>query len=129
MFNSCCMVNINVDVSNWTAITRMFAQTYSNSYMDNITIKMGSKLASVINMFQNCKASNITFTEDSVIACRGLDFSSCPLTHDSLMSIVNALQDKASLGTTGTITLGTTNLAKLTDGEKAIATQKGWTLA
>ena len=129
MFNSCCMVNINIDISNWTAATRTFAQTYSNAYMENITIKMGDKLTSVTNMFQNCTAANITFTEDSVIACKGLDFSSCPLTHDSLMSIVNALQDKASLGKTGTITLGTTNLAKLTDGEKAIATQKGWTLA
>jgi hypothetical protein len=27
-----------------------------------------------------------------------------------------------------TVTLGTTNLAKLNDAEKAIATQKGWTL-
>ena len=32
-------------------------------------------------------------------------------------------------GTVWTVTLGTTNLAKLTDAEKAIATQKGWTLA
>lgn len=31
--------------------------------------------------------------------------------------------------TTHTLTLGTTNLAKLTDAEKAKATQKGWTLA
>ncbi|MEE0840040.1 MAG: hypothetical protein U0L72_05750, partial [Acutalibacteraceae bacterium] len=30
---------------------------------------------------------------------------------------------------THTLTLGTTNLAKLTDSEKAIATEKGWTLA
>lgn len=31
--------------------------------------------------------------------------------------------------TTHTLTLGSTNLAKLTDEEKAIATEKGWTLA
>jgi hypothetical protein len=31
--------------------------------------------------------------------------------------------------TTKTLTLGSTNLAKLTDEEKAIATNKGWTLA
>lgn len=51
------------------------------------------------------------------------------LTHDSLMSFVNALMDYSGSGTTYTMTMGTTNLAKLTDGEKAIATQKGWTLA
>jgi hypothetical protein len=32
-------------------------------------------------------------------------------------------------GETKTLTLGATNLAKLTNEEKAIATQKGWTLA
>ena len=55
----------------------------------------------------------------SVSGCNKLD-------HDSLMSIINAL---ASITTTLTCTLGSTNLAKLTDAEKAIATEKGWTLA
>jgi hypothetical protein len=31
--------------------------------------------------------------------------------------------------TTKTLTIGSTNLAKLTDAEKKIATDKGWTLA
>lgn len=53
---------------------------------------------------------------------------STKLTHDSLMSIVEALQDYSATGATGTVTLGADNLAKLSDGEKAIATQKGWTL-
>lgn len=53
------------------------------------------------------------------------------LTHDSLMSIINALKDYSedTSGKTYTLTLGSTNLAKLTDAEKAIATEKGWTLA
>ena len=53
------------------------------------------------------------------------------LTHDSLLSILNALEDKTSdnSGTTWTIGLGPTNIAKLTANEKAIATQKGWTIA
>ena len=48
------------------------------------------------------------------------------LTHDSLMSIINNL---ATVTTTQTLTLGSTNLAKLSSEEKAIATNKGWTLA
>jgi hypothetical protein len=52
---------------------------------------------------------------------------STKLTHDSLMSIINCLEAKTE--GTWTVTLGATNLAKLTDAEKAIATQKGWTLA
>jgi hypothetical protein len=43
------------------------------------------------------------------------------------MSIINALQKKTS--GTWTVTLGTTNLNKLDTNEKAIATDKGWTLA
>lgn len=56
-----------------------------------------------------------------------VDFSSCTkLTHDSLMVVINGLQTVTS---SQTLTLGTTNLAKLTDEEKKVATDKGWTLA
>lgn len=59
----------------------------------------------------------------------GMLFSkSTKLSHDSLMSIINALQDLTGTEITRSIVLGTTNLAKLTDAEKAIATQKGWSL-
>ena len=49
------------------------------------------------------------------------------LTHDSIMNIIN----KAANVTKNpqTLTFGSTNLAKLTDQEKGIATNKGWTLA
>jgi len=56
---------------------------------------------------------------------------STKLTHDSLMNVINALADYSTdtSGTAHTLTLGATNLAKLTDTEKAIATSKGWSLA
>ena len=57
-----------------------------------------------------------------------LDLTPCPkLTHDSLMNVINEAADVTS--SPKTLTLGSTNLAKLTDDEKAIATNKGWTLA
>ena len=56
-----------------------------------------------------------------------LDFSPCPnLTHDSLMSIINNL---AKVTSTKKLVLGSTNLAKLSDEDKAIATNRGWTLS
>ena len=54
-------------------------------------------------------------------------FSDCTkLTHDSLMVVINGLQ---TVTTTQKLILGATNLAKLTDAEKKVATDKGWTLA
>lgn len=67
-------------------------------------------------------------TIEGVIGQNGFNVSDCPLNHDSLMSIINALQENPTI-TKPAVTLGATNLAKLTDAEKAIATQKGWTLA
>lgn len=55
------------------------------------------------------------------------DMSSCTkLTHDSLMNVIDGLRTVTG---NKTLTLGATNLAKLTDEEKAVATAKGWTLA
>ena len=57
-----------------------------------------------------------------------LDLTPCPkLTHDSLMNVINEAADVTA--SPKTLTLGSTNLNKLTDNEKAIATNKGWTLA
>lgn len=63
--------------------------------------------------------------------------NSTNLTHDSLMNVINGLYDLnltynvAGGGTlyTQKLKLGSTNLAKLTDDEIAIATAKGWTVS
>ena len=47
-------------------------------------------------------------------------------TREALVEILNNL---ATVTKTQTLKMGTTNLAKLTDEDKAIATNKGWTLA
>lgn len=60
-----------------------------------------------------------------------LDLSESPLlTHDSLMNVINNLYDIASKGVKAQqLVLGATNLAKLTEEEIAIATNKGWTVS
>jgi hypothetical protein len=47
------------------------------------------------------------------------------------MNIIDHLKDYSedTSGTTHTLTIGTTNQDKLTDAEKQIVTDKGWTLA
>lgn len=52
------------------------------------------------------------------------------LTHESLMNIINGLYDIATAGVKSQqLVLGTTNLAKLTSDEIAIATNKGWNVS
>lgn len=53
-------------------------------------------------------------------------FTNCDaLSHDSLLNVIAAL---AETETTRTLTVGSKNLAKLTEAEIAAATEKGWTV-
>lgn len=57
-----------------------------------------------------------------------LDISpSTKFTREALLEIIGNL--KAQTSGSKKLTMGSTNLAKLTDEDKAIATNKGWTLA
>lgn len=94
--------------------------------IDSIDVTNATASTAFNSTFSGCTAlKNLTIVGE--ISVSGMNVSACPLTHDSLMSIINALQKKT--GGTFTVTLGADNLAKLTDAEKAIATGKGWVLA
>ncbi|MCR5637140.1 MAG: leucine-rich repeat domain-containing protein [Clostridiales bacterium] len=54
--------------------------------------------------------------------------NSTKYSHDNILSWFNALYDR-SADTTNTLTIGSTNLAKMTAQEIAIATAKNWTIA
>lgn len=98
--------------------------------IDKLYIKTGIRANSKEfgGTFNNCKAlENLTIVGE--ITDNGLNLNTSPkLTRASLLNIINCLKDYSGTGETRTATLGTTNLAKLTDAEKAIATEKGWTL-
>ena len=77
--------------------------------------------------FYNCTAlKDVQLGQDWNMSLR-LNVSN-NLTHDSMVAMFNSLKDLTG-DTAKTLTLGSTNLAKLTDEEKAIATNKNWTLA
>ena len=82
-----------------------------------------------VNAFNNCTAlENVTF--DGIIDGTNISFGSCTkLTHESLINILEHLKNVKGTGVERSLTLGATNLAKLSENEIAIATQKGWTLA
>lgn len=83
--------------------------TYKNTFHDNICLE-------VLNI-QGTIGQN--------------DFNvqwSTELSHESLMSIVNALEDKTgdTSGTTWVVTLGSENMAKLSAEELSMISNKGW---
>jgi len=68
---------------------------------------------------------------EGTIAKNGLDLSACKLIDkESLLSVIDCLKDYSedTSGETHSASIGTTNLTKLTDAEKAAATEKGWSL-
>lgn len=79
-------------------------------------------------MFQSCP--NLEYvTIESGFNCNSLNLSSSALySHDTILSWFNALADKTG-ETAYTLTIGATNLAKMTAEEIAIATNKNWNLA
>lgn len=105
-------------------------KSYANAFgsckaLETIEVLRSDENTVYSNTFSDCTSlQNLTI--EGTIGQNGFNVSACPLTHESLMSIINAT---ATIETAKTITLGSTNLAKLTDTEKAIATEKGWTLA
>ena len=78
-------------------------------------------------VFYNCTAlEDVQLGQDWNVSLR-LNVSN-NLTVDSMVAMFNSLKDLTGK-TTKTLTLGSTNLAKLSDEQKEIATSKNWTLA
>lgn len=121
---------IDVDLGNCTNLTQTFASA-GGAISPTIIVKLSPATVSY-PFYRNVFLENLSFKAGSKIMCNGFSFEwSTKLTHDSLLNIIDVLEDKSAdtSGTSWVLTLGTTNLAKLTDTEKAIATEKGWTLA
>lgn len=80
--------------------------------------------------FTNC--SNLEkLIIDGTIGQNGFNVQwSKKITHESLMSIINALEDKSAdtSGTEWKVIIGTSNMAKLTTEEINIAYDKGWVI-
>lgn len=105
--------------------TYTFAYCPTLRKIAKITLDENTVLASV---FQGCRALT-ELTVDGTIGRNGFNVSwSTKLTHESLMSIINALADYSedASGTAHTLTIGGTNKAKLTEDELGIAYAKGW---
>ena len=131
MFDGCDkLINVQtLNTSKATNFTGMFRNCSSLTTIPQIDIS-NSMVRGVANMFVNCtNLQNITFA--GIIKVGDLNLSYSPnLTHDSLMSLINALADKSSFASgTWKVIIGNTNIAKLTAEELKIASDKNWEVA
>lgn len=151
MFSSC--VNLMqvplLDTSNVVHFDEMF---YNCSSLTTVPQFNTSSLYSAQLMFAGCSKlvsvplldfTNAKELRSMLLACSelaelggfsnlsvSLDLSSSrKLTADSIMNVINEAKDLSGTGGTSTLTLGTTNVEKLTEDQIAIASAKGWTIA
>lgn len=144
LFNNCSAVK-TIDLSNinliGTSVQSMFQNCSNLETLDISTYDM-SAVTNVTNMFYNAsKLTDLLFGYNlgkgysTAVSANynnySLKLSYCSLlTHDSLMSVINGLYDIASAGVQPQqLVLGATNLAKLSQAEIDIATNKGWTVS
>jgi hypothetical protein len=130
MFYSSYMTRIGtIDARGTTkSLSGLFYNMYYLETIEKFIIKEdGTTVFTNTTIYSCSKLKNLTI--EGVIGTNGLYLSNCKqLTHDSLMSVINALQDKTTdtSGTTWKITLGSDNIAKLTEDELEIIEKKGW---
>ena len=124
MFYNCTNLTTipSLNTSNGTEFRYMF---YICTNLTSVPLLDTSNGTNFTSMFHSC--TNLT----NLGGFKGLKAdlnltSSKKLTHESLMNVINNL---AEVNTNPTLSLGSENLAKLTDDEKTIAINKGWILA
>lgn len=151
LFDNCLsLTNLDLSGFNTSKVTTMADMFYNCKKITSLDLS-GFDMSSVSHiqtMFGYCNAlTNLRFGSDlgKGFTQKSNNYSqhtlslgnSTLLTHDSLMDIINKVYDLnltydvANGGTlyTQKLLLGSTNMAKLTADEIAIATNKGWTVS
>lgn len=100
-----------------TSLKHINCDNWDCSNVTNMTdIFTGStKLSSITGSISNIRVN--------------INLKSNPLDNDSAMVLINGLKDYTGTGSTRTITFRASTFSTLTDEQKAIATNKGWTIA
>lgn len=149
MFNSCLRLK-TIPLLDTSKVTNMHSMFDSCSSLTTIPLLDTSNVTDMETMFYSCRklttipalnVSNVTNMRDIFGYCSNLEevhmininanlkiSVSTKFTREALVEIIGNLKPQTS-GTTKTLTMGSTNLEKLTDADKKVATDKGWTLA
>lgn len=138
MFQNCtALTEVELDTS---ACNHMYYMFYGCKSLKTVTLSSLKSMTSTSNTYNlnniidsSCTAlENFTITEENTtVTSIDLHYAT-NLTVESMLSIFNSLKARSSVPSSssrqGVVNLGSTNLAKLTEEQKAIATNKNWLL-
>ena len=147
MFGYCSKLS-SIPLLNTSNVTNISSMFYSCNSLTSIPLLDTSKVTFISGIFSGCSQLTTVPALD-VSHSNNLNsiFSGCSSLKSILMTGMKAnfdisasaqferadlliiLNNLATVTSTKTLTMGSRNLAKLTDEDKAIATNKGWTLA
>ena len=123
MFSECAALNTipQLDTSNVINMNYMFSECVKLTSVPELDT---SSCINFNDMFSNCRALTSIGIHGFT---RSVNISKTALKHDALVAFLN--QAGTAYNSSQEITMGSAKLALLSDEEKAIATNKGWTLA
>lgn len=121
---SYCSNLITIPQLNTSNVTSIDAMFYNCSRLTTIPALDVSKVKYATNTFVYC-----TNLKSILMTGMKVSFDISASTKFERADLVTILNNLATVTTTRTLKMGATNLAKLTEEDKAIATNKGWTLA
>ncbi|MGM9608361.1 MAG: BspA family leucine-rich repeat surface protein [Oscillospiraceae bacterium] len=127
MFNSCYSLTAipQLDTSSVTNMSYMFYYCYSLTAIPQLDT---SSVTNMSYMFDSCYSLTAIILDNTVDSWAGyaISLSNCSLGHAAIVAFFDSLP---TITAAKAITLtGNPGVSELTDEEKAIATEKGWTL-
>jgi len=147
MFYNCGSLT-TVPQLNTSKVTDMGSMFYNCGSLTAVPLLDTAKVKNMSQMFWHCSdlqtipafdCSNVTNMNNIFASCRslksvlmtniGVSFDISASTKFERTDLLIILNNLATVTKTQTLKMGATNLAKLTDEDKLIATNKGWTLA
>lgn len=127
IFNTCSNLT-TLNLSGWDTSNCSNMSSLCTNCSSLQTINLSgwdfSKMTSTIDLFSGCQQLTTIIGPVSGIKYNISLSAATALSVDSIMVFINGLEEVSGR----TLTLGATNLAKLSEEQKKIATDKGWTL-
>lgn len=139
VFMNACGRNITCDFSNCEQLSSTFAISDGGN-LDNIYIKVSEKAKTFNSTFLGCLyLTEFRFLEGSVVAGSGLSFQWSPLSHDSIVSVINALSNttsglsvgfsKSAVNKAFETSAGAADGSTSAEWQSLIATKNNWTIS